>query len=59
MKRKRNITLMKKDSEKQEMKQEIFLAASDQNFEALILLALNAAESNNLSSYLLILYINQ
>ena len=50
---------MKKDSEKQEMKQEIFLAASDQNFEALILLALNAAESNNLSSYLLILYINQ
>ena len=59
MKRKRNITLMKKDSEKQEMKQEIFLAASDQNFEALILLALNTAESNNLSSYLLILYINQ
>ena len=47
---------MKKDSEKQEMKQEMFLAASNKNFEALILSAL---KSNKLSSYLLILYINQ
>ena len=52
-------TLMKKDSEKQEVKKKMFLAASWKSLEALILLALNTAEGNELSLRLFILYRSQ
>ena len=53
------IALMKKDSEKQETKKKMILAASLKNLEALILLALNTAEGNELSFRPLISYISQ
>ena len=57
--KKKFIALMKKDSEKQETKKKMILAASLKNLEALILLALNTAEGNELSFRPLISYISQ
>ena len=57
--KKKLITVMKKECDKQEMKKKLFLAASWKNIEALILLALNTAEGNKLSFRPLISYIAQ
>ena len=46
--KKKFITAIKKGSEKQEMKKKMFLAVSWKNLEALILLALNTTEGNEL-----------
>ena len=53
------ITVMKKDSKKQEMKTKMFLAASWKYLEAFLLLVLNTAEGNELSFCPLISYISQ
>ena len=57
--KKKLITVMKKECDKQEMKKKLFLAASWKNIEALILLALHTAERNELSFHPLISYISQ